>query len=82
MRAAADLDWRSLVLKAQELFREAGAAEVDIRQALKGHPKAEEMEDIIGPDPEPVVPDTPAAEQEAPKGLPSLGARKKKEADK
>ena len=82
LRAAADLDWRSLVLKAQELFREAGAAEVDIRQALKGHPKAEEMEDIIGPDPEPVVPDTPAAEQEAPKGLPSLGARKKKEADK
>lgn len=82
LRAAADLDWRSLVLKAQELFREAGAAEVDIRQALKGHPKAEEMEDIIGPEPEPAAaatPATPAPAEEAPKGLPSLGARKKKE---
>lgn len=83
LRAAAGLEWRPLVTKAQELFREAGAAEVDIRQALKGHPKAEEMEDIIGPEPEPAVaaaPATPAPAEEAPKGLPSLGARKKKEA--
>jgi tetratricopeptide (TPR) repeat protein len=92
LRAACGTDWKAMVEKAQALFRDAGAAESDIRQALKGHPKAEEMEDIIGPDPEPVTapapPPTPdtaapvaaAAAADAPKGLPSLGQRKKKDA--
>ncbi len=86
LRAACAADWKSAVTKAQALFREAGAAESDIRQALKGHPKAAEMEEIIGPEPEPVAapapPPTPevAAAAEAPKGLPSLGQRKKKDA--
>ncbi|KAG7669625.1 hypothetical protein Ndes2526B_g05967 [Nannochloris sp. 'desiccata'] len=86
LRAACGADWKSQVEKAQALFREAGAAESDIRQALKGHPKAEEMEDIIGPEPEPVTapapPPTPevAPTADAPKGLPSLGQRKKKDA--
>lgn len=79
LRAAGGLEWRSLVERAQALFREAGAAEVDIRSALKGHPKAEEMEEIIGPEPgAPSAPETPAPE-EAPKGLPALGPRKKKD---
>jgi tetratricopeptide (TPR) repeat protein len=86
LRAACGADWKSQVEKAQALFREAGAAESDIRQALKGHPKAEEMEDIIGPEPEPIT--TPASPPtadvaptaDAPKGLPSLGQRKKKDA--
>ena len=84
LRAAAGQDWRSLVQKAQSLFRDAGAAEVDIRQALKGHPKAAEMEDIIGPDPKPVDAVAPVAAaavaaEEAPKGLPALKPRKKKD---
>jgi tetratricopeptide (TPR) repeat protein len=81
LRAACGTDWKSQVEKAQALFREAGAAESDIRQALKGHPKAAEMEDIIGPEPEPEPVAAPApAAAEAPKGLPSLGQRKKKDA--
>jgi len=74
LRAAGGLEWRELVLKAQKLFREAGAAEIDIRNALKGHAMASEMEDIIGPEPK------AEGEVEAPKGLPPLGPRKKKDA--
>ncbi|KAI8108681.1 hypothetical protein M9435_005098 [Picochlorum sp. BPE23] len=73
LRAAGKLDWRSSIQKAQDLFKEAGAADVDIRNALKGHPMAEEMKDIIGPDPE---------EKKAPKGLPALSQSKKKKSGK
>lgn len=79
VRAAGGLEWRSLVEKAKSLFQEAGAAEVDIRNALKGHAMAKDMEDIIGPEPAEAKP-AAAAEEDAPKGLPSLGPRKKKEA--
>lgn len=65
-----------------------GAHSVDIRNALKGHPMAAEMADVIGPEPEPEPePEAPKGEakeeaKEAPKGLPSLGkpAKKKEEA--
>ena len=66
----------------------AGAHPIDIRNALKGHPLADQMADIIGPEPEPeaeaaeaAAPEAEAAEAEAPKGLPALGPKpgKKKE---
>ena len=65
----------------------AGAHPTDIRNALKGHPLADQMADIIGPEPEPepaeaaaAAPEAEAA-AEAPKGLPALGPKpgKKKE---
>ncbi|KAL4859108.1 hypothetical protein ACK3TF_000883 [Chlorella vulgaris] len=88
LRAAGGLDWKPLVEEAAAKFREAGAHSVDIRNALKGHPMAAEMADVIGPEPEPEPePEAPKAEakeeaKEAPKGLPSLGkpAKKKEEA--
>ena len=46
---------------------------MDIRNALKGHPMAEEMKDIIGPDPE---------TKKTPKGLPALSQSKKKKSGK
>lgn len=79
LRAAGGLEWQPLVAKAQALFREAGAAEVDIRNALKGHPMAAEMEELIGPEPEAAVAAAaPEEAKEAPKGLPSLGPKPKK----
>jgi hypothetical protein len=82
LRAAGALEWRAEVAAAQVLFREAGAAEADIRAALKGHPMAEEMADIIGPEPEEpaAAPEEPAADADAdaPKGLPALGPKPKK----
>lgn len=68
LRAAGGLEWRPLIEKAQQLFKEAGAAELDIRNALKGHPMADDMSDLIGKD----------AQEKSPKGLPSLAPRKKK----
>ena len=59
----------------------SGAHATDIRNALKGHPMAEEMADIIGPEPEPeaaAAPKEEAAAKEAPKGLPSLDRKAKK----
>ena len=64
----------------------AGAHAIDIRNALKGHPYAEEMPEIVGPDPEPEAAAEPAAEAEAdqpaakeqPKGLPALGPKPSK----
>ena len=66
----------------------AGAHATDIRNALKGHPMADQMADIIGPKPEPEAPAAEAAApaeaepaapaEEAPKGLPSLGPKPKK----
>jgi len=87
LRAAGGLDWRTPVETAHALFREAGAADVDIRIALTGHPMAAQMADIIGPEPEPPAAaaaaaapaeEAAAAEGEAPKGLPSLGPKPKK----
>lgn len=72
LRAAGGLEWRESIKKAQSLFREAGAAEIDIRNALKGHPKADDMEDIIGP--EPVAEEDKKAAQ--PKGVPALPKKK------
>ena len=72
LRAAGDLDWRTPIEKAHEIFREAGAADVDIRNALKGHPMADDMEDLIGPDPE--------EKKNDPKGLPSLKKKKNNKA--
>jgi tetratricopeptide (TPR) repeat protein len=65
LRAAGGLDWKESIQKARKLFNEAGAADVDIRNALKGHPMAEQMKDLIGPD-------------NPPKGLPSLKKKGKK----
>ena len=64
----------------------AGAHAIDIRNALKGHPYAEEMPERVGPDPEPEAAAEPAAEAEAdqpaakeqPKGLPALGPKPSK----
>ena len=74
LRAAGGLEWKSVIQRSKDLFEEAGAADVDIRNALKGHPMSEEMKEMIGPDPD----EKKAA---APKGLPSLGPRKKKESN-
>lgn len=65
LRAAGGLDWKESIEKARQLFNEAGAADVDIRNALKGHPMADQMKDLIGP-------------EGAPKGLPSLKKKGKK----
>lgn len=79
LRAAGGLEWRPLIEQAAKLFREAGAAEVDIRNALKGHPMADEMEDLIGPEPEP---DTAEDEKgnkdkvDEPKGVSALPRKK------
>ncbi|KAL6768271.1 hypothetical protein ACKKBF_B38460 [Auxenochlorella protothecoides x Auxenochlorella symbiontica] len=85
LRAAGGLDWRPLVEKAAAKFREAGAHQVDIRNALKGHPLSEELADLIGPEPEEpeVSQDAPTEESTtAPKGLPALPSKsKKKEAE-
>ncbi|EFN53322.1 hypothetical protein CHLNCDRAFT_58607 [Chlorella variabilis] len=81
LRAAGGLEWKVLVEEAAAKFREAGAHATDIRNALKGHPMAEEMADIIGPEPEPeaaAAPKEEAAAKEAPKGLPSLDRKAKK----
>lgn len=63
----------------------AGAHQVDIRNALKGHPLSEELADLIGPEPEEpeVSQDAPTEESTtAPKGLPALPSKsKKKEAE-
>lgn len=84
LRAAAGLEWKPLVEEAAAKFREAGAHPVDIRNALKGHPMADQMPEIIGPEPEPEQPATqeePKEEaKEAPKGLPSLDRKPKKAA--
>ena len=84
-------EWRSILDSATDKFRAAGAAEADIRAALKNHTKVADLN--LGPDPEPEVPAAPApaaaAEAEpakvavdakaAPeaKGLPSLEVKKK-----
>ena len=84
LRAAGGLDWKPLVEEAAARFREAGAHAVDIRNALTGHPLAEELAVLIGPEPEPeAAPAAPEAEAaaaaaEAPKGLPALGPKPKK----
>ncbi len=81
LRAAGGLEWRPLVEKAAALFREAKAAEADIRNALKGHPKAEEMADMIGSEPEaeaaPAEAEAAAADAGAPKGGLSALPKKK-----
>ncbi|KAI7841257.1 hypothetical protein COHA_005030 [Chlorella ohadii] len=79
LRAAGGLDWKPLVEEAKAKFGEAGAHPIDIRNALKGHPCADQMAEIIGPEPEPEAPAAAAEEKEAPKGIPSLGKPKKKE---
>jgi hypothetical protein len=84
-------EWRSILDTATDKFRAAGAAEADIRAALKNHTKVADLN--LGPDPEPKVPApaapaAPAAEAEAAKatdakaapeakGLPSLEVKKK-----
>ncbi|KAL4458936.1 hypothetical protein ABPG75_013801 [Micractinium tetrahymenae] len=88
LRAAAGLEWKPLVEEAAAKFREAGAHPTDIRNALKGHPMADQMPEIIGPEPEPEQASAPAAKEgeakeeakEAPKGLPSLDRKPKKAA--
>ncbi|PRW59699.1 Tetratricopeptide repeat 1 [Chlorella sorokiniana] len=82
LRAAGGLDWKALVEAAKAKFTEAGAHPIDIRNALKGHPCADQMPEIIGPEPELEAPAAAAGEEEkkeAPKGIPSLGKPKKKE---
>eukprot|EP00887_Chlorella_sp_A99_P006660 scaffold3.g6660.t1 len=60
------------------------AHEVDIRNALKGHPLAEELADLIGPEPEPAKAEEgkeegkQGGEAAAPKGLPALPKQGKK----
>ncbi|PSC77038.1 Tetratricopeptide repeat 1 [Micractinium conductrix] len=80
LRAAGSLEWKPLVEEAAAKFRQAGAHPTDIRNALKGHPCADQMADIIGPEPEPEAPaaEDKKEEKEAPKGLPSLGKPGKK----
>lgn len=77
-------EWRAVLDTATEKFRSAGAAEADVRQALKNHTRKEDLD--LGPDPEPVAapaaakaPEAPAktAAPEAAKGLPSLEVKKK-----
>lgn len=62
----------------------AGAHPTDIRNALKGHPLADQMEDLIGPEPEPEAAVVAAeaggsggAEKKEAKGLPSMERKKK-----
>lgn len=47
LRAAGGGEWRELVEKAADLFREAGAHPQDVRAALQGHPKADQLDDLI-----------------------------------
>lgn len=75
LRAAGGLDWRSLVEQAKALFEEAGAAATDIQSALKGHPKADDMQDLVA---EPANAEDNKPSEEGPKGVPALAPRKKK----
>ena len=85
LRAGGGLEWRGDVERAKAAFEEAKASAADIRNALLGHVKAAEMEDLIGEIPveeklveketAPVV--AAAAEDKGPKGLPALGKKKK-----
>jgi hypothetical protein len=84
LRAAGGLDWRSLVEQAKALFEEAGAAATDIQSALKGHPKADDMQDLVA---ETVESEDKkesggmgegVSSEEGPKGVPALAPRKKK----
>lgn len=75
LRAAGGLDWRSLVEQAKSLFEEAGAAASDIQSALKGHPKADDMQDLVA---ETVESEDKKESEEGPKGVPALAPRKKK----
>lgn len=45
--------WRPVLDVATSKFRASGAAEADVRQALKNHTRASELD--LGPDPEPEV---------------------------
>ena len=74
LRAAGGLEWRPLIEEAAKLFREAGAAEIDIRNALKGHPMSEEMADLIGPEPDTAQEDNKKTEE--PKGVAALPKKK------
>ncbi|KAK2076396.1 hypothetical protein QBZ16_000921 [Prototheca wickerhamii] len=83
LRAAGGLDWRPLLERAAEQFRAAGAHELDVKNALKGHPMADELKDLIGDDEEAEAPaeSAPVAKTEeakAPKGLPALPKAKAK----
>ncbi|GAX75372.1 hypothetical protein CEUSTIGMA_g2816.t1 [Chlamydomonas eustigma] len=89
--AAVGKEWKPVLDLGVSKFRAAGAAEPDIRAALKNHTQKDQLD--LGPDPEP--PATPSA-MEAPKeteakaddkmkapeakGLPSLEVKKKNKA--
>lgn len=90
--AAVGKDWKPMLDSAVDKFKTAGAAEADIRGALKNHSKKDELD--LSPDPEeevvvekeaaPVteVAKEPEAVAKAPeaKGLPSLEVKKKTKA--
>ena len=77
-------EWKPMLDSAVDKFRSAGAAQVDIRGALKNHSRREDLD--LGPDPEEAVAaataevaETVAKAPEA-KGLPSLEVKKKAKA--
>ena len=89
--AAVGKEWKPTLDSAVDKFRSAGAAEADVRGALKNHTKKEELD--LGPDPEEVAAaaaEAAAAAAEAAKevaakapeakGLPSLEVKKKPKA--
>lgn len=82
--AAVGKEWKPTLDSAVDKFRSAGAAEADVRGALKNHTKKEELD--LGPDPEELAAAAAEAAKEvaakAPeaKGLPSLEVKKKSKA--
>lgn len=51
VQAAISKPWKPILDSAVEKFKTAGAAEADVRTALKNHTMAHELD--LGPDPEP-----------------------------
>ncbi len=77
MLSSVNKEWKSVLESAVSKFRAAGAPEADIRTALQGHLKIDELDIRQEPDVDKeaeVKPETKAPEA---KGLPSLEVKKK-----
>lgn len=61
--ATAGADWRGALDTAVERFKGASCSEADVRNALKNHTQAAELD--LGPEPEPEAPASSAAESAA-----------------